>query len=133
MQPQQGSRGLEEVEGSPETLALRKLAIQDPIFLSQDLSYHIDVLKPWDFLRLIAVALFVLLAAIFFSVRSTMTRMFLLNRNFQDAWDSATLAQAAVQSAHCILLGLPTSGKTAWLNDNAARVGTIDVALALAS
>ena len=47
--------GTEPAEASPETLALQKLAIQDPIFLAQHLTYQADVLRPWGFLHLAGV------------------------------------------------------------------------------
>jgi hypothetical protein len=120
----------EQVNGSPETLALRKLAMQDPIFLAQDLTYHVDVLRPWDFLRVTWFTLAVLLVAMFFSVRSTMTKMFLLKWSISEEWGTTTLAEAVMRGSHAILVGLPCSGKTAWLTTNAATVGTIDVATA---
>jgi len=129
--------------GSPETLALHKLAMQDPLFLVQDLTYHVDVLRPWDFLRLTAFVLIVLLAAMFISVRSTLTKMFLLKWKRQgvppqdpehqdawhrDAWPEITVAEAVAKVTSCILVRLPSSGETEWPTGNADKLEVIDIA-----
>jgi hypothetical protein len=124
-------QGAEDVENSPETLALHKLALQDPIFLVQDLTYHTDALRPWDFVRLTAFPFGVpLLAAIFLSVRSTITKMFLLKWRESEVWNKTTLPEAIGRTGNRILVGLPKAGKTEFLRNNSGTVGTIDVAVA---
>jgi hypothetical protein len=128
--------------GSPETVALQKLATRDPIFQVQDLTYSVDVLKPWDFLRLSFKWLSVLFVAMFVSVRSSLTRMFLLDWKTQDsrvhnpspdgwheaAWRETTLADAIANEKNAILVGLPKSGKTDSLTGNRKDIAIVDVA-----
>jgi hypothetical protein len=123
------SGGTEDTKSSPETLALHKLALQDPIFLVRDLTYHVNALRPWDFLRLIGFALAVLLTGLFFSLRSTIKKMFLLNWHEPDVWNNTTLPEAITRGGDRILVGLPRSGKTEYLRSNAGKIAIIDVAV----
>jgi hypothetical protein len=129
--------------GSPETLALHKLAMQDPLFLEQALTYHVDVLRAWEFLGLTAFSLSILLAAMFLSLRSTLTKMFLLKWKVQaapsqdpksqdawhrDAWPEITVGDA-VDKGNCILVRLPSLGTTDWQFKNSDKVAVLDLAV----
>jgi hypothetical protein len=127
--------------GSPETVALHKLASQDPKFLVQDLTYHIDILRSWDFLRLTIFVLIVLLVVMFLAFRSALTNMFLLkwktNSNgglgeppdewHRDQWLSITLENAIAAGNNSILVGPPASNKTQWLADHAKNAWNVDM------
>jgi hypothetical protein len=115
---------------SPETLALRQLALQDPSFLVQDLTYHVAALQPWDFARLTTLPFVMLLIAIFYSLRSTITKMFLLNWHEPIVWNRTTMPEAIARKGNRVLVGLPRSGKTEFLVANGGSVAAIDVATA---
>jgi len=130
--------------GSPETSALSKLARKDPTFLVQDLTYDIDVLRPWDFLRLTALVLIVLLFSMFFSVRSALASMFLLkrqakfnpwgnespNERHRDQWPSITLEASVAEPKNRILVGLPRCDQTKPSLKNSENLLVIDMTTA---
>jgi hypothetical protein len=128
-------------KNSPEILALQKLVAHDPTFLVQDLTYTFDVLRPEDFLTRTGLLITGLLAAVFFSMRSTLTNMFLLKWDMQELqpgsdkydglhlsqWSTSTLKDAVKANGNSILVGLPGTGKTASLGNAAAGVHVVDV------
>jgi hypothetical protein len=128
---------------TPEIVALTRLATQDPIFLTEDLTYSFDMLRPWDFLRLTGLVLTALLAVMFFSVRSTLTNMFLLKWKTQrqspsvaapkdawhrDAWTERTFGMAVTRDQDCILIVLPCSQRADWFSGPSRDVKVVDVA-----
>ncbi|HEX6821022.1 MAG TPA: hypothetical protein VF123_03110 [Candidatus Sulfotelmatobacter sp.] len=120
----------ESLKDSPETSALRQLALGDPMFLSEDLTYRLDTLKPWSFIAVTGLYFLVLLSGIFWSMRSTLTKMFLLTWKEPEVWDYTTLPLAIRRAGRLILVGLPRSGKTESLDSLRKGVGIIDVAIA---
>ena len=132
MSPKQQSPEITKASGSPESLALYKLALHDPMFLSQSLVSNIDTLRPWDFLSQVWLTLLGLLVAIFFSVRSTVTKMFLLKSQVLDEWQALTIAEAIAGTINCILISQPRSGKTESLMGE-KNIAIIDVAVALST
>jgi hypothetical protein len=117
---------IERSSGSPQTLALAKLVFKDPVFLTQELAYDLDVLEPWTFFVLVAVPLFLLLFGMYFSVRSTLKKMFLIGMKMPDALPEITLAEAISGDQNLILLSLPCTERTKVL-ESTEDVSTIDL------
>jgi hypothetical protein len=117
---------IEHSGGSAQTLALAKLVFNDPVFLTQELAYDLDVLQPWPFFVLVAAPLFLLLIGMYFSVRSTLRKMFLVNMKMPDALPEITLDKAIARHKNLILLSLPCSEKSIAL-ESRKDVSTIDL------
>jgi hypothetical protein len=128
-------------KNSSEILAIQKLVSHDPTFLVQDLTYTFDVLRPQDFLDRTGLLILGLLAAVFLSIRSSITNMFLLKWQLDEPdpgrekratwnlsrWTTTTLQDAIKTNKNSILVGLPGTGKTAALADTAEDVEIVDV------
>lgn len=121
---------LKPATSSPETLALRKLATRDPIFLAQDLTSHIDVLRASAFAGETGVVFLLLGLLVFISVRSSVTRMFLLRGDFsrRRVWKEIAFSSVKTLDTNGILVDHPQSDKLQWLEENGANVGVCDVA-----
>jgi hypothetical protein len=118
---------IERSSGSPQTLALAKLVFKDPVFLTQELAYDLDVLEPRSFFVLVAVPLFLLLFGMYFSVRSTLKKMFLIGIKMpDDALPEIPLAEAISGDQNLLLLSLPCSERTKVL-ESRKHVTTIDL------
>ncbi|HXA86609.1 MAG TPA: hypothetical protein VNZ47_16110 [Candidatus Dormibacteraeota bacterium] len=117
---------IEHSGGSPQTLALAKLVFNDPVFLTQELAYDLDVLQPREFFVLVAAPLFLLLIGMYFSVRSTLKKMFLINMKMPDALPEITLEEAIARNQNLILLSLPCSERSKALKSR-KDVSTIDL------
>lgn len=120
-------------ESSTETRALATLASNAPTLLPQDLAYDLELLQLRDFARVMAGPLLVLLFGIYWSARSTLRRMFYLDREFSNRWEEITLEDALSRESlskegQDILLGLPCSGRTKKLQQLEDVVFTIDLA-----
>lgn len=125
-----------------EIQSLRKLASANPTFLVQDLTYDFDELRPWGMAPLPLLSVIGILVGLFFSMRSTISRMFLLTWQSRDAlkelahqdpwnakaWDPKSLEQAIKDRENCILVGLPSMGKSDQLKNTKCPVQVIDVA-----
>ena len=120
------SPAIERSSGSPQTLALAKLVFNDPVFLTQELAYDLDVLEPRSFFVEVAVPLFLLLFGMYFSVRSTLKKMFLIGMKMPDALPEIALAKAIASEQNLILLSLPCSERTKVL-ESRKDVTTIDL------
>jgi hypothetical protein len=98
-------------EGSPETMGIAKLASRDPVFLSHGLAYNLGLLEIRDF-SVMAIFLAVFMLAMFYSVRSTLRRMFLMNIKIAERLPEITLDDALTKAGNFLLLSLPLTGKT---------------------
>lgn len=120
---------LKPATSSPETLALRKLATGDPIFLGQDLTSHINSLTVSAFAGETGAVFLLLGLLVFISVRSSVSRMFLLQRELsgRKVWREIAYSGVKTLDTNCILIDHPQSDKLQWLAKN-DDVGVCDVA-----
>jgi hypothetical protein len=153
---------IENSAGSPQTLALAKRVFNDPGFLSRQLAYDVNVLEALPFFISVAAPLFLLLCGMYFSVRSTLRRMFLVGVKMPQALPEITLDaaierayyaarqtqsaphekagqeemlldEATKQPGNFILLGMPCSGKSGLLEARKNDISVINVALLIQS
>jgi hypothetical protein len=121
--------GIIQNAGSPQTLSLAKLAFNDPTYLTGELAYDLDRLRPWSFFVLVTVPLFLLLCGMYFSVRSTLCKMFLIGIKMPSAWPEISIKDALTQNGNAMLVGFPCSDVSATLE--AQNIKTTNMALFL--
>jgi hypothetical protein len=115
--------------GSPQTLALAKLAFNDPAYLTGELAYDLDCLQPWKFFVSVTLPLFLLLCGMYFSVRSTLCKMFLIGETMPSAWPEISIQDALDRDGNMMLVGFPCSDVSATLESQ--NIGATNMALFL--
>ena len=127
MHHKSSSELVEEAEGSPQTAALAKLAANDPVFLSHDLAYSLGLLKAGDFFSPMVFPLVLVLILMYFSLRSTLSKMFLLNIELPQPFPSVTVEEALGRNDDLILLTRPLSNVGAALAEHEDKIHVLDL------
>src|SRR5262249_55769373 len=99
-------------------------------FLTQELAYDLDVLQPLPFFLAVVPLQLVLLGGMYYSVRSTLRKMFLIDTELPSALPEISLREAINRKGHLVLLGLPCSEKTRMLEAEKC-ITVVDAALFL--
>jgi hypothetical protein len=89
---------------SPQTIALSRFVRRDPLYLSQELVFELENLKPDRFLRKLGLTFLVLIAVIFFWLRSTLRKIFLLDVDLGNPWPALDTLDDLPKSKDLILL-----------------------------